>query len=104
MIILDVNIVVDDEYGYYCEGKWVRVHNFGWWFLEWYMMLDIGWLLLILMDQACLMKVVWLKCDGVCYVSMAENLETLKVEFCWVLWCENDVLWCYTHIRWIVAY
>ena len=41
MIILDVDLVVDDEYEYYDEGKWVRVHDF--WMMILGMIYNVGY-------------------------------------------------------------
>ena len=45
MIILDVNLVVDDENGYYCEGNELWFIIFGWWSLD--LINDVGYWLII---------------------------------------------------------
>ena len=45
MIILDVNLVVDDENRYYCEGNELWFIIFGWWSLD--LINDVGYWLII---------------------------------------------------------
>ena len=64
MIILCVNHVVVDDYGFYCERKQVRVHDVGWWSLDW--INDVGyWLFVVDIDgssmynDGCMVKMWW---------------------------------------------
>ena len=104
MAKLDVDLVVNDD-----DECIMMKNGFSSWMLSkdhemWDLMLDIEWLLFSLMDQACLVKILWLKVSVCDCVRWPKIMCVMRIEFLLSLCDDNDVWWCCGYLGWIIAW